>query len=103
MANPRESKPVLHTKKHIARLERERRQTRLILAGFIGILVIVVGMLDLRLRGYEVPAARGDPWPRLAMSDISIAEWQARVRMERAPDQSDCSSMSSTSSTWAWI
>ncbi len=31
MANPREEKPVLHTKKHLARLERERRQTNIIL------------------------------------------------------------------------
>jgi hypothetical protein len=45
MANPRENKPVIHTKKHIARLERERFQTRLILFSFIGILVIIVGLV----------------------------------------------------------
>ena len=49
MADNRGEKPVVHTKKHIARLERERRQTRLILFSFIGILVIAVGLL---LYGY---------------------------------------------------
>ena len=43
MPNPREEKPVLHTKKHLARLERERRQTNIILFTFIGLLVIVAG------------------------------------------------------------
>ncbi len=45
MAKPRENKPVQHTKKHIARLERERRQTRMILGGFIAIIIFAVGML----------------------------------------------------------
>ena len=45
MANEQGKKPVVHTKKHIARLERERRQSRLILYIFIGILATVIGLL----------------------------------------------------------
>jgi hypothetical protein len=44
------------TRKHIARLERERRQTRLILYAFIGVLVTVLGLLlygYINLRGLE--------------------------------------------------
>lgn len=82
MANPRESKPVIHTKKHIARLERERRQTRLILFSFIGIVVIIAGLLvygylDLKYLQPRRPVAKiGD-------TSITVAEWQARVRLER--------------------
>ncbi len=45
MAKPRDEKPVIHTKKHIARLERERQQTRLVLFSFIGIMVAVVFLI----------------------------------------------------------
>jgi parvulin-like peptidyl-prolyl isomerase len=82
MANPQEHKPVLHTKKHIARLERERRQTRYVLAAFIAILVIVVGLViygyvDIKYLQPRRPVAEvGDV-------DISAQAWQARVRMER--------------------
>ena len=83
MADPRDQKPVIHTRKHIARLERERRQTRFILFGFIAILVIVLGLLvygyvDLTYLQPQRPVAEvGDV-------DISIEHWQARVRMERS-------------------
>lgn len=83
MANPRENKPVLHTKKHIARLERERMQTRIILFSFIGLLVIVIGLLaygylDLNyLQSRRAIAKVGDV-------NITIGEWQARVRLERS-------------------
>ncbi len=82
MANPRDGKPVLHTKKHIARLERERQQTRLILFAFIGIVVIVIGLLaygylDVNYLQYRrTIASVGD-------TNIPVGEWQARVRMER--------------------
>jgi len=82
MANPHEQKPVLHTKKHIARLERERRQTRYILAAFIGILVIVIGLViygyvDIKYLQPRRPVAEVGDVP------ISAQAWQARVRMER--------------------
>lgn len=82
MANPREQKTIVHSKKHIARLERERRQTRLILAAFIGIVVVVIGLLiygyvDIRyLQPHRPVAEIGDV-------KIPVEEWQARVRLER--------------------
>ncbi len=83
MANPREQKPVVHSKKHVARLQRERRQTRFILAGFIGILVIVVGLLiygyiDIKYLQPRRPVAE------VGNVDISVENWQTRVRMERS-------------------
>jgi parvulin-like peptidyl-prolyl isomerase len=82
MANPQEQKPVLHTRKHIARLERERRQTRYILAAFIGILVIVVGLV---IYGYvDITYLQPRrPVAEVGDVDISAQAWQARVRMER--------------------
>jgi peptidyl-prolyl cis-trans isomerase D len=82
MANPREGKPVLHTKKHIARMEREQKQTRLILFTFIGIVVIVIGLL-----GYGYLDVNYLQYRRTIASvgnvNITTGEWQARVRMER--------------------
>ncbi len=82
MAKPREEKPVLHTKKHIARLERERQQTRIILFTFIGIMVAVVflvvyGFVYIKyLRQREAVAKVGNV-------SIPIGEWQARVKLKR--------------------
>jgi len=82
MANPREQRPVLHTKKHLARLERERRQTRYILAAFIGILVIVIGLV---IYGYVDIKYLQPRRPVAEVGDVAISaqDWQARVRMER--------------------
>ncbi len=82
MANPRDNKPVLHTKKHIARLERERLQTRLILYSFIGILVMVIGLLVYGYLDIHYLQARR-PVAKVADTSIPIGEWQARVRMDR--------------------
>src|SRR3972149_6900228 len=82
MPNEPGRKPVVHTKKHIARLERERRQTRIILFTFIGILVIVVGLLlyaylDLNYFQLNRPVAKvGD-------NEITARQFEARVRMSR--------------------
>jgi peptidyl-prolyl cis-trans isomerase D len=83
MANPREQKPVVHSKKHIARLERERRQTRLILFGFIGIVVIVVGLLIYGFVDTTYLQPRR-PVAEIGDVDISVKDWQTRVRMERS-------------------
>ena len=82
MADPRESKPVLHTKKHIARLERERFQTRLILAGFIAVIIVAVGMLVYGYLDLNYLQARR-PVARIGNVSIPVREWQARVRMQR--------------------
>ncbi len=82
MPNPRENKPVLHTRKHMARLERERRQTRWILIAFIVIVVSAVGLvgyayLDNTYLQFRRPVAR------IGNVNLTVAEWQARVRLQR--------------------
>ncbi len=82
MAKPRDKQPVIHTKKHIARLERERRQTRIILFSFIGIVVVIIGLLgygylDINYLQYRRAVAQ------VGNVSITVGEWQARVRMYR--------------------
>ncbi|MGE5072476.1 MAG: hypothetical protein ACM3MF_03535, partial [Anaerolineae bacterium] len=81
MANPPDNKPVLHTKKHIARLERERLQTRIILYGFIGILVVVLGLITYGYLDQKYFQARR-PVAKVANVSIRVSDWQSRVRME---------------------
>jgi len=74
-------KPALH-KKHIARLERERRQSRIILYAFIGIVVVVslllgYGLLDMNYLQLRKPVAKvGDV-------EILVNQFEPRVRMQR--------------------
>lgn len=81
MSNESGKKPVLH-KKHIARLERERQQTRLILYTFFGILIVVIGLLvygwlDINYLQLNRPVAKvGDV-------EITVREFEARVRLQR--------------------
>ncbi len=83
MAKPRDKQPVIHTKKHIARLERERQQTRLIIAAAILIVVAVVGLLgygylDQNYLQYRRAVAK------VGNVTITVGEWQARVRLYRS-------------------
>jgi peptidyl-prolyl cis-trans isomerase D len=82
MANPRDNRPVVHTKKHIARLERERRQTRLILAGFGLAVLAAVGLLVYGVL-YNTYFLARRPVARVGSVNIPVGEWQARVRMQR--------------------
>ncbi|MBI2757074.1 MAG: peptidylprolyl isomerase [Chloroflexi bacterium] len=82
MANPRDNKPVIHTKKHIARLERERKQTRIILFSFIGIVVLIIGLLVYGYLDVKYFQARRAV-ATVGNVSITTGEWQARVRMER--------------------
>ena len=81
MSNESGKKPVLH-KKHIARLERERRETRLILYTFFGILGAVVlllfyGWLDINyLQSNRAVAKVGD-------TKILVKDFEPRVRLQR--------------------
>ncbi|MBI5952375.1 MAG: peptidylprolyl isomerase [Chloroflexi bacterium] len=74
-------KPVYH-KKHIARLERERRQSRIILYVFIGIVVAVAlligyGILDMNYLQIQKPIAKvGD-------TEILVKDFVPRVKMQR--------------------
>jgi parvulin-like peptidyl-prolyl isomerase len=70
------STPKVVTKKHIARLERERRQTRIILAvALIGIL-IVVGLLAYGSIRYNIVADVNG-------TKITAGEWEERVKLQR--------------------
>lgn len=82
MADNRGSKPVTHTRKHLARLERERRQTRLILFIFIGILVAAAGLLfygylDVKYFQLQKPVAK------VGEVEISSGEFQTRAKIQR--------------------
>lgn len=73
--------PVIH-KKHIARLERERRQTRLILYAFFGILAAVVllliyGWVDVNYLQVNRAVATVDG------EKISLKNFEARTRLYR--------------------
>ncbi len=74
-------KPVYH-KKHIARLERERRQSRIILYAFIGIVVAVAlllgyGLLDMNYLQRQKPVAK------VGEVEILVNQFEPRVRMQR--------------------
>ncbi len=79
---PRSTRQSALTKKHIARLERERQQTRMIVYFFGGIIVIVIGILAyfaLSKWAFE---------PRQAVANVNgdkvtSAEFQARVKLQR--------------------
>ena len=76
------STPKVVTKKHIARLERERRQISLIRGIAIGGLILVVGLLvygylqmNVLSKQQSVAEVNGDK--------ITSGQWQERVRIER--------------------
>ncbi|MCC6260474.1 MAG: peptidylprolyl isomerase [Anaerolineales bacterium] len=81
MSNEPGHKPAAH-KKHIARLERERKQTKIALYTFFGILAAVVlllvyGFLDVNVFQLNKPVAKvGDV-------EIPASEFEARVKLYR--------------------
>lgn len=82
MPNEQGPKPVIHTKKHVARLERERQQTRLILYLFGGLLAAVVlllvyGYVDVNFLQLNKPVATVND------VEISAADFESRVRIQR--------------------
>jgi peptidyl-prolyl cis-trans isomerase D len=82
MAKDSGKKPAIRTKKHVARLERERQQSRVILFAFIGILIAVVlllvyGYLDINYFQLQRPVAK------VGNNEILVNQFQPRVRLER--------------------
>ena len=81
MPNEQGKKSVLH-KKHVARLQRENQQSRIILYAFIGImtavvLLLVYGYLDIKYFQLQRPVAKvGD-------TEILANQFEARVRLQR--------------------
>lgn len=83
MAKQSSTTPKVITKKHLARQERERRQTRLILViGTIGILaavgLVVYGYLKLNVLQLRETVAEVNG------EKITTGQWQNRVRFQRA-------------------
>ena len=79
----RQNTPKLVTKKHIARLERERRQINLIrgvaLAGIAAVaLLLAYGYLRLNVFALREPVAKVNG------VTITTSEWQERVKFQRA-------------------
>ncbi len=74
-------KPVIH-KKHVARLEREKQQTRLILYALFGILGAVIllllyGWLDINYFQLNRPVAK------VGETEILLKDFEPRVRLKR--------------------
>lgn len=81
MSNEPGKKPVLR-KKHVARLEREKQQTRLILYAFFGVLgaillLLLYGWLDINYLQLNRPVAKVND------SEILLKEFEPRVRLQR--------------------
>lgn len=76
------STPKIITKKHMARLERERRQTRLIIGIAIAGILIVVGLISY---GYlkENVFLLNEPVAEVNGEKITTGEWQERVKVQR--------------------
>jgi peptidyl-prolyl cis-trans isomerase D len=70
------------TKKHLARLERERRQTRLITFIAIGIIVIIVGAIGYGILNETVLKLR-QPVVTVNGESVSMREFEVRVRAAR--------------------
>lgn len=76
------STPKVITKKHMARMERERRQTRLILAIAITGILIVVGLVAYGYLKVNVLQFR-EPVEEVNGVKITTGEWQERVKFQR--------------------
>ncbi len=82
MANEPGKKSVAKTKKHVARLQREQQQSRLVLYVFIGILTAVVllliyGFLDINYFQLKRPVAK------VGETKLLVNQFEPRVRMQR--------------------
>lgn len=75
-------KQPIQTKKHLARMERERRQQRYILIGIIVTVVAVVGVIAFGLINERVLKAR-QPVATVNGERITTEEFQTRVRYTR--------------------
>lgn len=81
MAKPSNTPKVI-SKKHIARLERERRQINLIRAIAIAGIIIVVGLLGFGYLKLNVLQLR-EPVAEVNGVKITTKDWQERVRFQR--------------------
>jgi peptidyl-prolyl cis-trans isomerase D len=70
------------TKKHLARLERERRQTRLITFAAIGLIVLIVGLIGYGVL-FETVLKNLQPVVTVNGESVNLREFQMRVRVTR--------------------
>ena len=80
MAKDRPAKIV--SKKHLARQERERRETRIITYSAVGVLLIVVGLIVYGILSQTVLMA-ASPIVKVNGSVLTTAQFQARVKVAR--------------------
>ncbi len=80
MAKDKPTKIV--SKKHLARLERERRQTQLITSVAIGIIVIIAGLIGYGILNETVLKAR-QPVVTVNGKSVNMREFQVRVKIAR--------------------
>ena len=83
MAKQGSTTPKVITKKHMARLERERRQVAIIRGVAIAGVVIVLGLLGYGYLNTNVLQLR-QPVAEVNGVKIQTGEWQERVRFQRA-------------------
>src|SRR5688572_13449205 len=79
----KQNSPKIITKKHIARLERERRQIGLVRGIAIAGILIVVGLLAYGYLRLNVFALR-EPVAKVNGVTVTTGEWQERVRFQRS-------------------
>ncbi|MDO9349345.1 MAG: hypothetical protein Q7T47_08665, partial [Anaerolineales bacterium] len=70
------------TRKHLARLERERRQSRLITYSALAIVVVVISMILYGILSQTVLQAR-QPVVKVGKDVVTTREFQMRVRLAR--------------------
>ncbi|MGA2505275.1 MAG: peptidylprolyl isomerase [Anaerolineales bacterium] len=70
------------SKKHLARLERERRQTRLITSIAIGVVVIIVGLIGYGVLNETILKSR-EPIVTVNGESVTLREFQVQVRVSR--------------------
>ncbi len=80
MAKSQSTKVI--TKKHLARLERERRQVKAITYGAIGVIVVVILLIAYGILNQTVIQAR-QPIIEVGDTTVRTSEFQARVRLAR--------------------
>lgn len=76
-------KPVTPTKKHLARMQREKRQRRLILISSAIVLAVVIGVIIFGILNQTVLQAR-QPVALVDGTKITTRQWQAQTRFYRS-------------------
>ena len=79
---PKTSRPKIVSKKHLARLERERRQVRIITIVAIAVIVLAAGLIGYGFL-YNSVIVENQPVARVGNQTISTHDWQTQVRYQR--------------------